>query len=284
MNQELTVKATPVQTRPSTNAHVPLVNVLETSATKGEWIVPAAKEVSVALALSNFSASWRGSRGPRSENVSAGTMAICEFNQSRHFEMRSAANFSLILMRSEVLQQVVSDSRHIRTQLQPHDILQDATLRRLMEVLLREKREGFQSGVFFLDSIVTALASYLVRHYSVAPSLETSSAGGMAPSTLRRCIEYMQAHLEGDLRLSELARQAGLSASHFIRSFRRSTGTTPHEFLLHQRVERAKILMRDHSTSLTEVALASGFADQHHLARVFRRITSVTPSSYRRSL
>jgi AraC family transcriptional regulator len=49
-------------------------------------------------------------------------------------------------------------------------------------------------------------------------------------------------------------------------------------------VERAKTLIRDYRTSLTEVALASGFADQHHLARVFRRITGVTPSSYRRSL
>jgi AraC family transcriptional regulator len=80
-----------------------------------------------------------------------------------------------------------------------------------------------------------------------------------------------------------LAREAGLSASHFIRSFRQSTGKTPYQFLLQRRVERARVLMRDHRVSLTEVALASGFADQHHLARVFRRITRVTPGDYRRS-
>jgi AraC family transcriptional regulator len=258
--------------------------VVETSATKGEWLVPAVEEVSLALALSDVSASWRGSRGLRSENVSAGTTAICEFNQSRRFQMRSDAKFAVVLLRNDALEQVLHDSRHIQAELQAHDVLQDLTLRRLMEVLLREKRDGFQSGSLFLDGVATALASYLVRHYSSAGPVEGNSAGGMAPSVLRRCIEFMETNLEGDLRLSELAREAGLSASHFIRSFRQSTGKTPYQFLLHRRVERARLLIRDHHTSLTEVGLASGFADQHHLARVFRRITGVTPSSYRRSL
>jgi AraC family transcriptional regulator len=101
---------------------------------------------------------------------------------------------------------------------------------------------------------------------------------------LRRCIELMEARLEGDLRLSELARETNLSASHLIRSFRQSTGKTPYQFLLHRRVERAKILMRDHRTPLIEVGLASGFADKHHFSRVFRRVTGMTPGSYRRSL
>lgn len=65
----------------------PLVDVLEVSATKGEWTTPAVKKVSLALTLSNFSTRWRGSRGLRSENVCAGTMAICEFNHSQRFEM-----------------------------------------------------------------------------------------------------------------------------------------------------------------------------------------------------
>jgi AraC family transcriptional regulator len=94
----------------------------------------------------------------------------------------------------------------------------------------------------------------------------------------------MEARLEGDLRLDELAREAGLSTSHFIRSFRESTGKTPYQFLLDWRVQRAQILMRDPHTWLAEVAKSSGFANQHHLARVLRRITGMTPSAYRGSL
>jgi AraC family transcriptional regulator len=257
---------------------------VEASPAEGEWLVPAVNEVRLALALSDFSARWRGSRGLRSEDITVGTTTICEFNQPRSFEMRSTAKFAIVLLRNEVLEQVLQDGRHKGAELQAHDVLQDLTLRRLMEVLLGEKRDGFQSGSLFLDGVATALASYLVRHYSSGSPVEVNFAGGMAPSTLRRCIEFMEAHLEGDVRLSELAHEAGISASHFVRSFRQSTGKTPYQFLLHRRVERAQILMRDQLSSLTEVALASGFADQHHLARVFRRITGVTPSSYRRSL
>ena len=284
MNQELTTKSAPLYPQPVTAVSSTLVDVVEASATKGEWTAPAVKKVSVALALSDFSATWRGSGGLRSEDVSAGTMAICEFNHSQRFEMRSPTEFAIVLLPNEVLEQVGQGSRYMQPEIQPHDLLQDLTLRRLTKILLSEKRAGFRSGPLFLDGVATALASYLLRHYSAASPLQENSAGGMAPSALRRCVELMQVHLEGNLRLSDLAREVGISTSHLIRSFRQSTGKTPYQFLLHQRVERAQSLMQDHRTALTEVALASGFADQHHLARVFRRVTGVTPTDYRRSL
>jgi AraC family transcriptional regulator len=284
MNQKSPRYPRPLHTQTSTTVQLSPVDVLETSATKGEWTVPAIEEVSLALALSDFSARWRGSRGLRSEAVSTGTLAICEYNQSKRFEMRSAAKFAIVLLRNEVLQQVGLGTGYIRPELQAHEVVQDQTLRHLMEVLLREKREGFLSGSLFLDGVSTALASYLLRRYSVASRTERNVAGGMAPTTLRRCVEFMEAHLDGNLRLSELALEAGVSTSHFLRSFRQSTGKTPYQFLLHRRVERARILMRDLRAPLAQVAQASGFADQHHLSRVFRRITGVTPSSYRHSL
>jgi AraC family transcriptional regulator len=260
------------------------VEIVETSATQGEWETPAVKKVSLALARSDFSATWRGTRGLRSENVSAGAVAICEFDSSRQFEMRNAAEFGIVMMSNEVLEQVGQETPYARPELQTHEVLEDLTLRRLMEILLSEKDAGFRSGLFFLDSVTTTLASYLLRHYSAASAVLENYTGGLAPSVLRRSIEFIQTHLESNLRLSDLAREAKLSTSHLVRSFRQSTGKTPYQYLLQQRIERARSLMRDHRASLTEVALASGFADQHHLARVFRRITGVTPSTYRRSL
>ena len=275
---------------PGTSSPVPpasaqrlLIEVVKTSATKGEWATPAVKKVSLGLALSDFSAKWRGPRGLRSENISTGTVAICEFNHSQQFEMRNPAEFGLVMMSNEVLEQV-GETRYVRPELQTHDVLNDLTLRHLIEILLGEKQAGFRSGLFFLDSVTTALASYLVRHYSAASAVLENATGGLPPSVLRRCIEFIQTHLEDNLRLSDLAKEANISSSHLIRSFRQTTGKTPYQYLLHQRIDRARSLMRDLSTPLTQVALASGFADQHHLARVFRRITGVTPSSYRRSL
>ena len=270
--------------RPSTTSHSPSVDVVELTSTNGELIVSAVNEVSIALTLSDFSARWRDSQGQMVNKIAAGTVSICRFNESRRFEVGEAAKFAVIQLRNEVLEQVRRETEHKRVDLQAHDVLQDSTLRRFMKILLREKRNAFQSGVLFLDSLATALASYLVRHYSVISPVGRNFAGGMTPSTLRRCIEFIETHLEGDLRLQQLAREAGISTSHFIRSFRQSMGKTPHQYLLRRRVERAKSTMRDRRASLTEVALASGFADQHHFARVFRSITGLTPSDYRRSL
>lgn len=283
MNQELIINVGSHSSQ-SMEVQSPLVDVVEASATRGEWTTPAVRKVSLGLALSNFSARWRGSQGLRSEHVSAGTTAICEFNDSRRFEMHSDAQFAIVMVSNEVLEQAAQDARYIRPELQTHDVLQDSTLLHLMKILLSEKRAGFRSGTLFLDGVGAALASYLLQHYSLASPVQKNSAGGMAPSALRRAVELMQARLEGDVRLNDLASEVGVSMSHFIRSFRQSTGKTPYQFLLQQRVERARSLMRNLRTPLTEVALASGFADQHHLARVFRRVTGMTPSTYRRSL
>jgi AraC family transcriptional regulator len=278
MKQELRLSAT--------TPRRPLLEVLEASASKGEWTVPAVHDVSLALAVSDHSANWRDSRGRRrSEAISAGAVCICQFNQSRSIEMRNPAQYAIVLLRNEALEQVRHETRpNLGAVLQAHDIIQEPTLRGLIEVLLREKHDGFLSGSLFLDSIATGLASYLLRHYSDAFPVEPDFAGGIAPAALRRSIEYIEANLDRDLRLTELAREASLSMSHFVRSFRQSTGKTPHQFLLQQRVRRAQTLMRNSRTSLADVAVASGFADQHHLSRVFRRITGVTPTHFRCSL
>jgi AraC family transcriptional regulator len=262
---------------------IPL-DVAEVAAPRGNWILPAVDEVRLGLILSDYSANWHRSRGLLSINVSAGSLSICEFNQPRRMEMRNPANVALVLLRNESLEQALHDSRQTRVELQERHGLQDQSMRRLMEILLYEKRQGFPGGAFFLDGIAAALASHLIHRYSADGPLIAKSVGGMAPSTLRRCIELMEARLEGELRLDELASEAGLSTSHFIRSFRESTGKTPYQFLLDRRVQRARTLMRDPRTSLTTVARSSGFANQQHMARIFRGVTGVTPSAYRRSL
>lgn len=262
-----------------------MLDVFEVSAKKGDWIVPAVKEVSLAQALSDCVMSSLGPRGARAEEIRSGTVAICEFNKTRNFVLRDPASFGIVLLRNEALEEVRQESRqYLGAELQPHNELQDPTLKHLMGVLLREKRDGFQSGSLFLDGMASAIASYLLGHYSNFPPVRENATGGIAPASLRRCIEFIEAHLAGEIRLDALAREANLSSSHFIRSFRRSTGKTPHQFLLERRVSRAKRLMSQKYISLTEVALASGFADQHHLARVFRRVTGVAPSHFRRSL
>ena len=90
-------------------------------------------------------------------------------------------------------------------------------------------------------------------------------------------------NLGGDITLSEVANECGLSLSYFMRAFKRSTGDAPHRWLLRQRVQHAKTLLRETQMSLAEIAIVCGFADQSHFTRVFGVHTGQAPGVWRRN-
>jgi AraC family transcriptional regulator len=94
-------------------------------------------------------------------------------------------------------------------------------------------------------------------------------------------VELVHAEMEGDLSLEELADAAGLSIAHFSEMFRESTGQSPHQFVLHRRVERSKEMLRAAEMRVLDVAVACGFKTQQHFARVFRHVCGISPREYR---
>ena len=97
------------------------------------------------------------------------------------------------------------------------------------------------------------------------------SRGGLPPGAVRRVREHVELHLSESMDLAELAGVAGLSLYHFARAFKQSTGVTPHHYLVHRRIERAREMLARSELPLSEIALAAGFSDQSHLARRFRQ-------------
>jgi transcriptional regulator GlxA family with amidase domain len=93
--------------------------------------------------------------------------------------------------------------------------------------------------------------------------------------------EYIEAHLEENIALEALAAAAGLSMFHFARAFKQSEGVTPHSYLVQRRIERAQELLTVTDCSLSDIALATGFSDQSHLARHFRERVGMPPSAFR---
>jgi len=87
--------------------------------------------------------------------------------------------------------------------------------------------------------------------------------------------------MEDDLSLDEMAQSVGLSTAHFARMFRKSTGETPHQFVLRQRVERAQAMLRAPDARVLDVAVACGFKTQQHFAQVFRDVCGISPTEYR---
>lgn|GEM_PF-1323167 len=113
---------------------------------------------------------------------------------------------------------------------------------------------------------------------------EASAArGGLAGWQERRAIAFMQERLDQSFPVAAVAEACGLSVNHFSRAFRRSLGKPPHRWLLDQRIEKARELLRDESLPLADIALACGFAEQSHFTRVFARIAGMPPGAWRRT-
>ena len=106
--------------------------------------------------------------------------------------------------------------------------------------------------------------------------------GGLAPATLRRVRDYVDANLAEPIDLASLAGVAELSPFHFARVFKQAEGVTPHRYVLERRVAKARRLLTDTDEPLGQIALTAGFADQSHFARRFREVVGLPPGEYRR--
>ena len=100
---------------------------------------------------------------------------------------------------------------------------------------------------------------------------------------IKRVRAFIEANLGSDLRLDDMAQASGLGTKTFLRSFRATCGTSPYQYVIAVRVERARQLLEEQSLGLAEIAVRCGFSHQEHLTRMFRRFTGVTPGRYRAS-
>jgi AraC-like DNA-binding protein len=106
--------------------------------------------------------------------------------------------------------------------------------------------------------------------------------GGLAPWQLRRAGEMMLSNLQATSSIGAMAAECKISASHFARAFKQTTGLAPHQWLLAKRMEAAKDLLMDTDVRISEIALACGFVDQSHFSSVFGRKEGLSPAKWRR--
>ncbi|HKX77687.1 MAG TPA: AraC family transcriptional regulator [Novosphingobium sp.] len=136
------------------------------------------------------------------------------------------------------------------------------------------------SSQLLIDQVLEAVCNYLIKKFSGAEA--RGMRGGLAAWQERRAKELIDSAIGRQVTLQELADTCRLSASHFAKAFRQTTGKTPHQWLIERRIDRAMTLMGSGSLTLVEIAENCGFADQSHFTRAFSRATGMAPGAWRR--
>jgi AraC family transcriptional regulator len=157
---------------------------------------------------------------------------------------------------------------------------QDSQIIQTLEILVNELDRSEQINSAYAESVLFQLATHLVRRYSKASDSVVRNSG-LPPSRLNKVLEYVSGGLEEHLGLSAMARVAGISPYYFCREFKKTMGITPYGYIVQQRIDRAKALLRNSSSTITDIAEQLLFATPSHFTSTFRKQVGCTPSEFR---
>lgn len=136
------------------------------------------------------------------------------------------------------------------------------------------------SGSSYAESLAEILVTHLVKKYSQPTEIEQQH-GRLSPVNLRRATEFINSRLEEGVVLADIANAVGMSPFHFSRMFRQTTGYSPLQYVMEQKIERAKQLLSKDEPPLSEIAFRLGFSSQSHFTSQFRKLTGTTPKHFR---
>ncbi len=146
----------------------------------------------------------------------------------------------------------------------------------------REARDGWPLGALYANLLALSLETDLIKNHSSQQIALPRLKGGLGVRKLKRAMEYMSANLGEDIGLEQIADEMGMSPSHFAHEFRNSTGTTPYQYLLQQRLQKAKGLLKTTRLPIQNVSVLAGFKYPANFVRTFRQRVGQSPDAWRK--
>ncbi|MCC5599524.1 helix-turn-helix domain-containing protein [Nostoc favosum] len=210
-----------------------------------------------------------------------GAVGLCPMYTSQAIRWDRDANVLLLNLEHELLTcNAVELLDTDQYEMLPHLITQDILIHQIALGLKTQLRTNGSGSRLYAESAATFLAVHLLQNYSNRQSSIPEYAGGLPQQQLKKAVDYIQDNLAQEISLDAIANYLGISSYYFCRLFKQSTGLTPHQYVIQQRVERAKQLLLKGEMSIADVAQVCGFAHQSHLNRHFKRFTGVTPKNF----
>ncbi|MDX2243830.1 MAG: AraC family transcriptional regulator [Leptolyngbyaceae cyanobacterium bins.302] len=195
--------------------------------------------------------------------------------EDHHLQLRIATQF---------IQQVAQEALAMnpdRLEVLPEFRIRDPQLEAIAMLLLTELQQHNVGGKLYIDSLANVLAIHLIRQYATSQPRLVIHKGGLTERQVLQVLEYIHAHLHQAIKLADLAQLLGMSQFHFSHAFKQAIGKAPYQYLLQQRIERAKQLLKQTDQAIVDVAFICGFNSHSHLTKQFRQLTGMTPKAYR---
>jgi AraC family transcriptional regulator len=228
---------------------------------------------------------WLDGKSIKTEPLYAGGVVFHDLRRSPRFYFNDPLDSVNYFLQRNTLDMIADNAEVQRIsdlKFTPGVGVMDQVIQRLTRLILPSFDDPNHVSQLFADHISLALGSHVAQTYGGMRSAVAPRQGGLAIWQERRAKELMSANLQGNVSSGDLATECLLSAGHFARAFRHSTGLSPHQWLIQCRIEKAHGLLRDSRLPLAEVAHACGFADQSHFTKAYTRLRGISPGAWRR--
>jgi AraC family transcriptional regulator len=241
----------------------------------GEGKIYYSEEHAVCLSLATRPVRFLQIKGGRTHTIlyGKGDISITPAEMPFYARWKGEDHYLQIRITSRFIQQVAREALEINGD----------RLEAIGMMLLAELQQDNLGGRLYIESLSNVLAVHLLRQYAVAKPTLPIYEGGLSQHQLVKILDYINDRLDQEIKLADLAALLDMSQFHFSHLFKQSIGTSPHQYLLQQRIERAKQLLKQTERSIMDIAFACGFNSHSHLSKQFRQMTGTTPKAYRAS-
>lgn len=214
-----------------------------------------------------------------------GALALYDLRRSWCADIRDPFDTLQVFLPIKSFQEFADERRSafLDFQFDIEQLRYDAVMLHLMQAMLPVLERPHEVSGLYLDSMFVAVRDHIAETYGGFTGKAVGNRLGLNARQLRHALEFIEAHLNHDVGLSDVADAASTSVSSLTRGFKAALGVSPHRWLLNRRIALAQRLIYASNASLADVAAACGFADQSHLTRVFLRTVGSSPAAWRRN-